>query len=64
MTHINGNTRGMSEDPMQLPGLAVVLSAHLIKIDIEITIREQKQNLWTSKPMLSLCHAKKPSDLT
>ena len=61
---MSGKTKGISEEPMQLPEPAVVLSAQEIKIESEIIINEQKQNLCTSNPILSLCQASNPSDLT
>jgi hypothetical protein len=45
ITHIRGKTSGISEEPIQLPDPAVVLSAHETNIESEINIREQKQNL-------------------
>lgn len=45
MTQISGKTSGTNEGPMQLPDPVVVLSAHFTKMDTEININEQKQNL-------------------
>ena len=42
---MSGSTSGISDLPMQLPEPKGVLSAQEMKIDIEITISELKQNL-------------------